>query len=309
MLVQITELNKSYGATKAVDNLSFSFGSGEVYGFVGPNGAGKTTTMRVLCGLEEPQSGDCFVGGVSVLEYPEQAQRMVGYVPDNLPVHRDVSVHEYLDFFARVHKVKNPRRRKVVEEIEDFTNLMGIRDKPLTGLSKGMKNRVSVARALIHDPPVLVMDEPASGLDPRARIELRDLLKVLSKQGKAILISSHILTELGEICTGAVFIEKGKLLRAGSMEELNRQTSEHRILSIRPLDYPEKLQRHLLLQPHVADVRLLEGEVEVDLKGEDEECCKLLTDLCAQGFNILEFRPRRANLEQIFMTVTKGHVQ
>lgn len=309
MLVQIQNLNKWYGPTKAVDNLNFSFSSGEVYGFIGPNGAGKTTTMRVLCGLEEPNSGDCFVGGISVLEFPEQSQRLVGYVPDNLPVHRDVSVHEYLDFFARVHGVKNPRRRKVVEEIEDFTNLMGIREKPLTGLSKGMKNRVSVARALIHDPPVLVMDEPASGLDPRARIELRDLLKVLCKQGKAILISSHILTELGEICTGAVFIERGKLLRAGSMEELNRQTSIHQNIIIRPLENPEALHRHLLLQPKVADARLLDNEVEIDLLGEDQDCCQLLTELCKSGFKILEFKQRRANLEQIFMTVTKGHVQ
>lgn len=309
MLVQIQGLNKTYGPTKAVDNLSFSFTSGEVYGFIGPNGAGKTTTMRVLCGLEEPNSGDCFVNGVSVVEFPDQAQRMVGYVPDLLPVHRDVSVHEYLDFFARVHGIRNPKRKRVVHEIEEFTNLLGIKEKPLTGLSKGMKNRVSVARALIHDPPVLVMDEPASGLDPRARIELRDLLKVLSKQGKAILISSHILTELSEICTGAVFIERGKLLRAGSMEDLNRQSAEHRILMIRPLENAETVLKFLLIQPNVSGARLNDGEIEVDLKGEDTDCCALLGDLCRQGFKILEFKPVRANLEQIFMTVTKGHVQ
>src|SRR5262249_7234342 len=151
-------------------------------------------TMRVLATLDEPTAGDAFIDGVSVTEYPEKTHKLVGYVPDALPDHRDISVHEYLDFFARSYGVKGERRRRVVEEIEEVTNLQGIREKHVNALSKGMKNRVSVARALVHDPAVLIMDEPAAGLDPRARIELRELLKVLANQGKAILISSHILT-------------------------------------------------------------------------------------------------------------------
>src|SRR5262245_1527778 len=262
MLVQIANLRKTYGSTKAVNDISFTFSSGQVFGFVGPNGAGKSTTMRVLAALEEPTSGDCYVDGVSVVEYPDKAHRMVGYVPDSLPDHRDISVHEYLDFFARAYGMQGERRRRVVAEIEEFTNLLGIREKHLNALSKGMKNRVSVPRALVHDPPVLIMDEPASGLDPRARIELRELLKVLAGQGKAILISSHILTELGEICNGAVFIERGKLLRAGTLDQLKEDTP-HRTVVIKPLNRLEALHKHLLLQPALDEVRLLDDAVEV----------------------------------------------
>ncbi|MCI0528265.1 MAG: ABC transporter ATP-binding protein, partial [Nitrospira sp.] len=203
-----------------MDDVSFSISSGQIVGFVGPNGAGKTTTMRILATLEEPTDGDAFLDGISVVEEPEKARTLVGYVPDTLPTHHDMSVHEYLDFFARAYGIKGEHRYQVLESIEEFTNLTGIREKLLHALSKGMKQRVSLARALLHDPPVLIMDEPAAGLDPRARVELRELLKVLSGQGKTILISSHILTELAEICSGAVIIEQGKILMAGTMSEL-----------------------------------------------------------------------------------------
>jgi ABC-2 type transport system ATP-binding protein len=217
MEVSVVNLRKEYGNTRAVNGITFGFGSGQIFGFIGPNGAGKSTTMRVLATLEEPTSGTATVGGVSVVEEPEKAHRLIGYVPDNLPSHRDVTVHEYLDFFARSYGIRGERRRKTVEGVEEFTNLTGIRDKTLHALSKGMKNRVSIGRALVHDPPVLLMDEPAAGLDPRARIELRELLKALAAQGKAVLISSHILSELAEICTGAVIIERGRILRAGTL--------------------------------------------------------------------------------------------
>jgi ABC-2 type transport system ATP-binding protein len=265
--------------------------------------------MRILATLDEPTAGDCSIDGVSVVEEPEKAHRLVGYVPDALPDHRDISVHEYLDFFARAYGVKGERRRRVLEHIEEFTNLVGIREKHVNALSKGMKNRVSVARALVHDPPVLIMDEPASGLDPRARIELRELLKVLAGQGKAILISSHILTELAEICTGAVFIERGKILRAGTLEQLLKQDVPQRTVVIRALDRLEDLHRHLLIQPGIEEVRLLDSELEVDVAGDEENCCRLLADLVGQGYRVLEFRPRRVDLEHIFMTVTRGDVQ
>ena len=309
MLVQIRNLRKSYGNTRAVNDISFSFGKGEIFGFVGPNGAGKSTTMRILAALEEPTHGDCLVDGVSVVEYPDKAYRLVGYVPDTLPDHRDISVHEYLDFFARAYGIPGDRRRRVVEEIEEFTNLIGIREKHLNALSKGMKNRVSVARALVHDPPVLIMDEPASGLDPRARIELRELLKVLSAQGKAVLISSHILTELAEICTGAVFIERGKILRAGTLHQLLKQDVEFKTFLIRPLDRVEELKRYLLTRPNVEDVRAIDPGLEFDIKGDEGDCCDLLADLVRAEFRIIEFRPCRADLEQIFMNVTRGDVQ
>src|ERR1700730_17245072 len=220
MRINVVGLKKYLGRTRAVDDISFSFASGQIFGFVGPNGAGKTTAMRIMANLDEHTDADPYIDGVSVVEDPEKARRLVGYVPDNLPTHRDMSVHDYLDFFARAYGLKGRHRQQVIERIEEFTNLTGIREKPLVALSKGMKQRVSVARALLHDPPVLIMDEPAAGLDPRARVELRELLKRLSWQGKAILISSHILTELAEICNGAVIIEQGRILRAGTLEQI-----------------------------------------------------------------------------------------
>src|SRR4051794_9401702 len=265
MRIEIDNLHKHFGTTRAVNGISFTFESGQIYGFVGPNGAGKSSTMRILATLDEPTGGDAYIDGLSVVEEPEKTHKLIGYVPDALPDHRDISVHEYLDFFARSYGLEGVRRRKVIQEIEEFTNLLGIREKHVNALSKGMKNRVSVARALVHDPPVLIMDEPASGLDPRARIELRELLKVLAAQGKAILISSHILTELSEICDGALFIERGRLLKAGTLKELLAEVREHQTIAIRTKGPVEALYRHLQLQPGVEAARLIEDHVEVDL--------------------------------------------
>jgi ABC-2 type transport system ATP-binding protein len=309
MKVNVTHLKKYFGPTRAVDGISFSFESGQIFGFVGPNGAGKSSTMRILATLDEPTAGEATIDNISVVEEPEKAHRLVGYVPDALPAHRDISVHEYLDFFARSYGIKEPRRSKVIDGIEEFTNLLGIRDKHVNALSKGMKNRVSVARALVHDPPVLIMDEPASGLDPRARIELRELLKVLAGQGKAILISSHILTELAEICDGAVIIERGKILKAGTLEHIIHDGAAHRTVVLRPIDRIDDLHKQLLLLPNVDAVRRIDDALEADVLGDEEGCCDLLVELVRLGFRLVEFRPRRAGLEEIFMTVTKGEVQ
>ncbi|NBO91601.1 MAG: ABC transporter ATP-binding protein [Planctomycetia bacterium] len=309
MEIHIRNLVKHYTNTRAVNDISFSFGSGQIFGFIGPNGAGKSTTMRIMATLDEPTTGDVLIDGVSVVEYPEISRKKIGYVPDSLPEHSDISVHEYLDFFARAYGLKGDKRRRVVQEIEEFTNLMGIREKHINALSKGMKNRVSVARALVHDPPVLIMDEPASGLDPRARIELRELLKALAGQGKAILISSHILTELSEICSGAVFIERGKLLRAGTLDKLLADNEPYRTLVIRPISGVAALYKHLLLQPNVKGARLVEDHVEVNLEGNDQHSADLLIALVKDGFRIIEFHSQKANLEKIFMTVTRGEVQ
>jgi len=309
MKVEVINLKKYFGATHAVDDVSFSFSSGEVVGFVGPNGAGKTTTMRILATLDEPTEGDALIDGVSVVEEPEQARRLVGYVPDSLPTHRDMSVHEYLDFFARAYGLKGRRREEVTASIEEFTNLAGIREKMLNALSKGMKQRVSLARALLHNPPVLIMDEPAAGLDPRARIELRELLRVLSSQGKAILISSHILTELAEICHAAVIIEHGKLLMAGSMTDLLMGSVPRRTVLIRVLGQQAELHRELLQMPYVEDARVAGTEIAFEVNGTEEVCCDLLAELVRRGYRIIEFKQQRVNLEEIFMSVTKGAVQ
>jgi ABC-2 type transport system ATP-binding protein len=309
MKIEVLHLKKYFGRTKAVDDISFSFSSGHVYGFVGPNGAGKTTTMRILATLDEPTEGDAFLDGISVVQEPEKARPVLGFVPDTLPTHSDMTVHEYLDFFARAYRVRGPKRRRAVERIEEFTNLTGIRHKFLKALSKGMKQRVSLARALIHDPPVLVMDEPAAGLDPRARIELRELLKILAAQSKAILISSHILTELSEICDGAVIIEQGRILRSGTMDEIHASDQPQHVVRIRPSERLEELYKELLEMPHVETARLLGNEVEAAINGPESACGDLLTTLVQRGYRIAEFKQKRADLEEIFMKVTKGVVQ
>jgi ABC-2 type transport system ATP-binding protein len=309
MRIHIDHLKKHYGRTRAVDDVSFTFSSGEIVGFVGPNGAGKSTTMRIIATLDEPSGGDVYLDDVSVVEEPDKAHRLIGYVPDALPGHRDISVHEYLDFFARAYGIGAAARKRVIESIEEFTNLLGIREKHVNALSKGMKNRVSVARALVHDPTVLIMDEPAAGLDPRARIELRELLKVLAGQGKAILISSHILTELSEICTAAVIIECGKILKAGSLSHILNADEPHRTVLIRTLDEPDLLHKHLILQPNIEAVRLIDRSVEADVAGGEAACWELLAHLVRSGYRVVEFHQQRAGLEELFMNVTQGEVQ
>ncbi|MEZ6193492.1 MAG: ABC transporter ATP-binding protein [Phycisphaerales bacterium] len=218
MRVTVNNLRKTFGKTEAVSDLSFSFETGQIFAFVGPNGAGKTTTMRILATLDTPDEGDCFFDGLNIIHYPEQARRMIGYMPDNLPTHRDLSVQDYLDFFARAYGLRGRRRRMMIEQIQSFTNLTGIKGKMLKALSKGMKQRVSLARALIHDPPLLIMDEPAAGLDPRARVELRELMR--SSPTRARRSSARTSSPSWPRCPTAVIIERGRLLRAGTMTQI-----------------------------------------------------------------------------------------
>lgn len=307
MQVRVVNLKKYFGKTKAVDNISFDFFSGQIVGFVGPNGAGKTTTMRIMSTIDDPTEGDIFLNGISIVQDPEKARAMVGFMPDFLPTHRDMSVDDYLDFFARAFGIKNERREKVVRGIEEFTGLDGIRDKVLEALSKGMKQRVSLARALIHDPPILILDEPAAGLDPRARIELRELLKILAEQGKAILVSSHILAELSEICDSAVIIESGKLLRAGSIREISAD-KPHRTVVMRALCESKELHKQLLQSPKVRAARIVGESVEVDIDGAEEDLSDVVMALVRDGYRIVEIKHLRAGLEEIFMDITTGEL-
>jgi ABC-2 type transport system ATP-binding protein len=313
MNVQVSNLRKEFGKTVAVDNISFSFGQGQIFGFVGPNGAGKTTTMRILATIDEPSGGDVLLDGVSIFEEPELARRTVGYVPDTLPEHADITVHEYLDFFARAYGLRGRKRTQAVEAVEEFTNVTGIRDKLLKALSKGMKQRVSLGRALVYDPDVLVLDEPAAGLDPRARVELRELLVLLGARNKAVLISSHILTELTEICNGVVIIERGRVLETGTIEEVLKKSAPRRTVAIRLLENnhhqnPELL-KELLQTPFVENARDAGQEIHFELSGDESAACEILGGLIAKKFKIIEFRQTKANLEDIFMNVTKGGVQ
>lgn len=308
--IKVTGLHKYFGQTKAVDNVSFEFSAGHVYGFIGPNGAGKTTTMRILATLDEPMAGDALICGNSVVQDPELARQNVGFMPDSLPAHTDISVHEYIDFFARSYGLVGKKRKRMVEEVEDFTGLNNMLHKMLASLSKGMKQRVSLARSIVHNPPVLILDEPAAGLDPRARVELRELLKALAAQGKAILISSHILTELAEIIDGAIIIERGKILRAGSLEEISRKAVPYQVVIIRSIDQKhEDIYKRVLELPGIKAAQLNGQSVQVGIEGNDELCCELLTTLVTEGFRIAEFHHEKANLEQVFMNVTKGDLQ
>ncbi len=311
MQVEVRDLTRRFGKLTAIDQVSFSFGSGQVYGFVGPNGAGKTTTMRILATLDDGYEGDTYLDGMPVSQYPEQARRLVGFVPDSLPEHADTSITDYLDFFARAHRLRTPERQQVVNGIEQFTGLAAIRERQLTALSKGMKQRVSVARALLHDPPVLILDEPAAGLDPRARVELRELLKVLADRGKAVLVSSHILGELGEICDGAVIIEQGRVVRCGSMAEVLGDGGDLalRTVIIRALDRVEQLHRFLLERPETEAVQRSTRGLELTARCDDRGWAELLAALVGAGFPVIEFRPKANDLESVFLQLTRGELR
>ncbi|MDD2624620.1 MAG: ABC transporter ATP-binding protein, partial [Candidatus Riflebacteria bacterium] len=293
MIFNVKNLTKRFGSITAVDNLSFHVKSGDILGFVGPNGAGKTTTLRMLATLELPNEGEVEIDGASIISRPEIARKCVGFVPDSLTVQKDITVHEYLDFYARLYAFKNPERRKLVNEIEEFTNLVGIREKFIDVLSKGMKQRVSIARALLNDPEIILMDEPAAGLDPRARIELRELLKILAKKNKMILISSHILTELDEICTSTMIIERGKLLKFGEIhdivDELNVKTTKRTVVLV-PLENTESLLNVLLVEPNITNVNTVGKAVEFVYEGDEKNISDLVARLFAEGYKLIEFK-------------------
>ena len=318
MEIKVENLTRVFGRTTAVDHIDFTFRTGDIFGFIGPNGAGKTTTIRMMTTLDIPTCGDILYDGISTVLYPEEIRKVVGYMPDTLPEFKDVMVWEYLDFVARGFGLTGKKRLQRLNEVEEFTGLGEMRSKYLYALSKGMKQRVSLARALIHDPQVLVMDEPAAGLDPRARMELRHLLKDLASQNKAILLSSHILSELQDICNGAVIIEQGKLLSAGSLQEINRKIREvetpllkkSSTIIIECSAAREELKQKLLAHPAVSGVgEMPDGKLHFVL----QECDKNLTPLMAQLFNdgvpVTGFRIEEMGLEELFMRITAGKVQ
>ena len=308
MKVHVNHLKRHFHKTKAVDGITFSLACGDIVGFVGPNGAGKTTTMRIMSTLDEPTDGDVLIGGVSVVENPEEGRRLVGFVPDTLPEYADMTVHEYLDFFARAYGLKGAKRKQVTDGVEEFTNVTGIREKLVKHLSKGMKQRVCLGRALVHDPQVLILDEPAAGLDPRARIELRELLFLLAKQGKAILISSHILSELTEICNGVVIIERGKLVEHGSIEDVTKRNRQsHRVL-VRVAGDPAPYVAMAHEFPGVESVSAQAGGFTLEITGDDMTMSSIIQELVKRGCPVLEFKTVQDDLEDVFMRVTKGEV-
>jgi ABC-2 type transport system ATP-binding protein len=256
LIVEMRDLTHRYGATLALDHLNLQIPEGAIFGFIGPNGAGKTTTMRILTTLLVPSGGDARVGGFSVLTAPRDVRRLVGFMPDFFGVYDNMKVWEYLDFFGHAYSIPAPRRAGLIADLLELVDLDHKRDDFVMDLSRGMKQRLSLARTMIHDPRLLILDEPASNLDPRARIELRELLKELRALGKTIMISSHILTELAEMCTHIAIIERGRLLAAGDVQTILRSLQPHRTLELRVLTAADRAEALLRAQPDVLDVRL-----------------------------------------------------
>ena len=307
MKLEIDNLVRHFGKTRAVDGISFGVDAGEVVGFVGPNGAGKTTTLRIVATLDEATAGDVWIDGISLFDYPEEGRRQIGYMPDALPEHADMTAHEYVDFFGRAFGLRGAALREAVGEVEAFTGIEPFRDKTLKSLSKGMKQRVSLARALVHRPDLLVMDEPANGLDPRARIELRELVQAVAEDGKAILISSHILSELDEMCSSVVIIEQGRLVGKGTVETLASNLGATQQVLLRALaPAPRDLVRLLLELPGVADAHVRGDRCLVAAPAAAEAAADLLAALVQRGARVVEFRPEQAGLEEVFMKVTRG---
>jgi ABC-2 type transport system ATP-binding protein len=308
-VLQLDGLVRHFDQVRAVDDVSFSVGRGQVLGFIGPNGAGKTTTMRILATLDIPQHGDARIGGYSVVDDPEQVRRIMGFMPDYAGVYMHTSVAEYLDFFARAHDLRGAARRRAVENIIEFMSIGELRDRDVESLSKGLQQRVALGRALIHDPQVLILDEPAANLDPRARIEFRTLIRELAGDGKTILLSSHILTELAEMCDTVTVIEKGRILATGTVPDILAGMRKRRVLSVRLAGAAGGVQRFLVEQPEVTNVHEAGGRVRFEFGGGDAGQVELVSRIIAAGFPVLEFTAHDAGLEDLFIEITEGRVQ
>jgi len=308
-ILDVQSISRSFGSVKAVDNVSFSVSAGEICGFIGPNGAGKTTTMRICSTLELPDSGDVLVGGCSVLADPRGVTRQIGFMPDAYASEQNTPVRDYLEFHARAQGLRGPARGKAIRSVIDFTGLKPLLDKEVLALSKGMRQRAGLAVTLLHDPSLLILDEPAAGLDPRARVELRELLSVLAEMGKAVLISSHILTELSEICDVVAVIEAGRIRASGRVTDIQKQLSPDALYYMRCISSVELLQRFLLEQPGVDKVRADKQGCVFSLAEEDQALADLLGRAVTQGLRPLEMRPLTADLEEVFLSLTEGVVQ
>ena len=308
-MVEVCGLSKDFGETLAVDGLSFAVGAGEIFGLIGPNGAGKTTTLRILATLVAPSAGDARIDGLSVADEPEAVRAAIGYMPDSFGVYDGNTVEEYLEFFAGAYRVPSRRRSGVVADVLALTDLDGLKGRMVAELSRGMKQRLCLARTLIHDPKVLILDEPASALDPRARIELRALLKELSRMGKTIVISSHILTELAGLCSAVAIIERGRLVDAGSLERLQSRRWSSRRVTIR-LHRPAPEAAGLLGQsPLVAAMVAEEGALSFDYLGEPGEFHRIVKLLVDREVPLVSIAESSGDLESLFLELTKGDVQ
>jgi ABC-2 type transport system ATP-binding protein len=307
-IVRAMGLVKRYDATVAVAGLDLEVAEGEIFGLVGPNGAGKTTTLRILATLLAPTSGDAEIAGISVRRNPNAVRRVLGFMPDVFGVYDDMKVWEYLDFFARCYGIAPARRKQMIADLLDLVDLGDRRDSYVHGLSRGMQQRLCLAHTLVHDPQVLLLDEPASGLDPRARVELRELLRELRSLGKTIVISSHILPELEELCTSVAIVDRGQVLAHGRVADIERRLRVGAVLRVRVLgDHPaqEAARAHFAAEPDVASATLLEdGTIEIGFRGDDAATARLLASAIRARLAIVSFARAASDLEELFLQVT-----
>jgi ABC-2 type transport system ATP-binding protein len=307
-MIELLDFGKDYGEFRAVESLSLKIGAGEMFGFIGPNGAGKSTTIRFLATLLKATRGEGIVNGYSVTQQPMAVRQSVGYMPDNFGVYDGMKVWEFLDFFAVAYKIGRGKRKQVINDVLELLDLGHKRDDYVNGLSRGMKQRLCMAKTLVHDPPVLILDEPTSGLDPRARIEVKALFKELKRMGKTILISSHILSELADCCTSIGIIERGQLLMHGPIEDVYKRIRGNRTVEVRFVNGMDVGLSVIRSSPHVRSVAVDVSSCVIELEATDDQVNELLHQLVYNKVGVRSFAEKDPSLEDVFMMVTKGLV-
>lgn len=305
-VVHIDNLRVSYGRVQAVRGISLEIPKGEVYGFIGPNGAGKSSTMKVLATLLTDFRGRAEVSGINVARDPHAVRERIGYMPDFFGVYEDLTALEYLHFFAAAYRIERSKRKSVVGDVLELTDLTGKADSPVDGLSRGMKQRLALARVLLHDPELLLLDEPASGLDPRARIEVRELLKALKEMGKTILISSHILHELEQLCTRIGIIEQGQMVAQGSLDDIYRQLQIMRLVHVRLIEPTDDMADKVRQLPGVSSVEEQVNRWAIKLQDGETAVEDLHQGLVKLNARVHMFQPEAMDMETVFMKLTEG---
>ena len=305
-MIRVDGLVKTYGRFRALDGLSFDVAQGEIFGFVGPNGAGKTTSMRILAALMRPTAGAATVDGIDVIDHPAKVRMRIGYMPDFFGVYDQLTTGEYLAFYASCYRVPRQRIDRTVTDLLELIGLPEKRHLPVDSLSRGMKQRLCLARALVHDPAVLLLDEPASGLDPRARVEMRELLRELQAMGKTIVVSSHILPELAEMCTRFGIIDGGRMVATGPIDQLLEGRGSTRRVRVSVAGDLNAAALRIAGIPGVREAHVDGQVVELEHDGGEEESAALLAELVKAGISVRSFMPVHADLEQIFLETTRG---
>lgn len=305
MMVHVDNLTKRFKGTLAVDRLTMEIPAGEIYGFVGANGAGKTTTMRIIAGLLAPTSGKVYIDGMDVSKEPLEVKKNIGYMPDFFGVYDDLKVCEYMDFYSGLQGIPKSKAAGLIDSLLELVRLSNKKDAYVDTLSRGMKQRLCLARSLIHDPKFLILDEPASGLDPRARVEMKEILKELRSLGKTVLISSHILPELSELCTAIGIIDAGKLIASGSVSEIVEKLSRTGKVKIKVAGQEEEAVKVLMEIPDIGSISSVSDVIEMDVTGGNDACVRILRILVEKGIPVISFQPVEGSLESVFMHLTE----